>query len=123
MENTTISDPEMEIVRPNQNLIMVASAIAIFAGLSQFIVIVISRGLSENFSAKTFLLVQAVAEIAKQTVFISYAACAVIGESMNEQKRQMKTHSLIYVKLLAVTKTFETKEDLLLITKKNNNFI
>ena len=87
MENTTTSDPEMEIVRPNQNVIMVASAIAIFAGLSQFIVIVISRGLSENFSAKTFLLVQAVAEIAKQTVFISYAACAVLGESLSKKDR------------------------------------
>ena len=43
-------------------------------------VVIISRGLTGDLSAKTLLMVQSLAEIAKQIVFVSYGSCALFGK-------------------------------------------
>ena len=48
--------------------------------LSQLILIAISRGLQGDFSARTFMMTQAVAEIFKRLFIISYGCCNLFGK-------------------------------------------
>ena len=75
------------------NLFAVKLAVILcsMTALSQLILIAISRGLQGDFSARTFMMTQAVAEIFKRLFIISYGGCRIFGKPFQTVSLQLQT--------------------------------
>ena len=81
MDVTTSNSSALDLqgAAPINPVLALTSFMSFFAVLSQFVIILIARGLEGDFSARTFMWVYALAQICQQLAILYMAASNAFG--------------------------------------------